>query len=68
MMQQKTNTLMTSTKATLLIRTGLFNKTSLAEELGITRPTLDARFKKESSWKKLEIKWIDYLYKENVLT
>lgn len=61
------NEVTTTKKATTLIRTGLFNKKSLADELGITRPTLDARFHSEASWKKLEIKWINYLYENNVV-
>lgn len=34
-----------------------FEKKELAEKLGISRPTLDARLKK-SNWKKLEIEKI----------
>lgn len=54
----------TTEKATTLIKLSIFTKMELAEELGITRPTLDARLLK-GSWKKLEIKWIDYLCKQN---
>lgn len=57
----------TTSQVATLIRTGLFNKKSLAAELGISRPTLDTRISGESSWKKLEIKWVDYLYEEKVI-
>lgn len=56
----------TTAKVITLIRLGLFNKKGLAEELGITRPTLDSRLSKEN-WKKLEIKWINHLHNENVV-
>lgn len=36
-------------------------KMNLAEELGISRPTLDARLK-TGNWKKLEIKFINYVF------
>ena len=39
-------------------------KKDLAEELGITRPTLDSRMSGKSEWKKLEIKWINHIYFE----
>ena len=57
-----------TTKKTLeIIRTGLFNKKSLANELGISRPTLDTRLSREGIWKKLEVKWIDHLHNKNVV-
>lgn len=40
------------------------NKTELAEELGISRPTLDSRLDNVSKWKKLEKNWIGKLYKD----
>ena len=45
-----------------IISFGLFNKTSLSEELGISRPTLDTRLSGLSVWKKLENKWVSKLY------
>ena len=39
-------------------------KTELAEELDISRPTLDSRLDNVSKWKKLEANWISKLYKE----
>ena len=57
----------TTQKVITLIRFGLFNKRSLSDELGITRPTMDTRMSGKSLWKKLEIKWIDYLFNENIV-
>ena len=39
-----------------------FSKIELCKELGITRPTLDARLSGKSEWKVLEVKWISALY------
>lgn len=39
-------------------------KKDLAEELGISRPTLDTRLANDSVWKKLESKWINKLHDE----
>lgn len=57
----------TTAKAITLINLGIFNKKELSEELGITRPTLDTRLSRVDSWKKLEIKWINYLHNKNVI-
>lgn len=57
----------TTEKAIILTRLKIFTKKELSEELGITRPTLDARISERSKWKKLEEKWINYLYTEEVL-
>lgn len=54
-----------TTKANSLILSGVFNKMTLAEELDITRPTLDTRLSKHN-WKKLEAKWISKLAKEKL--
>ena len=37
------------------------NKVQLAEELSISRPTLDKRLSGETPWKPLEQKWIKHL-------
>lgn len=39
-----------------------FNKKSLAEELGISRPALDSKISQKTPWKKLEIWWIENTY------
>lgn len=58
----------TTVAAEILINSGKFNKVSLAQELGITRPTLDSRLAMNSPWKKLEVKWINLLrYKKDGL-
>lgn len=56
----------TTENARVLIRLGIFNKSGLADELGISRPTLDTRFVK-GTWKRLEAKWIDHLHSQNIV-
>ena len=51
----------TTVAAEILINSGKFNKVTLSQELGITRPTLDSRLSGSSVWKKLEVKWINHL-------
>ncbi len=41
-------------------------KKQLAEELGISRPTLDSRLSGGTKWKKLEIRWVNILYKREI--
>lgn len=52
-----------TTKANKLLLSGEFNKMTLADELGISRPTLDNRLE-NNTWKKLEAKWITKLSKD----
>ncbi len=53
----------TTEKATDLLNREIFTKGALAEELGISRPTLDRRLESDN-WGKLEIKWINKLSKK----
>lgn len=39
-----------------------YNKIELAEELGISRPSLDRKLSGDSKWKKLEVYWINKLW------
>lgn len=50
-------------KALALIQIKM-SKSKLAEELGISRPTLDSRLDNVSKWKKLEKNWIGKLYED----
>lgn len=54
----------TTTVARKILSTTTFNKKTLANELGISRPTLDKRLDGISEWKKLEIKWLSTLLRE----
>lgn len=54
----------TTIVANKILSTTTFNKKTLADELGISRPTLDKRLFRESEWKVLEIKWLDMLHKQ----
>lgn len=56
----------TTEKANRIISLNYLNKKELAEELGITRPTLDTRLSGAVEWKKLETNWIGKLYKDFV--
>lgn len=47
--------------ANQLLNTGKYNKKTLSEELGISRPTLDARLSGVSEWKKLEKNYLKLL-------
>lgn len=49
---------------TILDRSVINTKKALATELDITRPTLDSRMSGRSDWKKLEVKWINYIYSQ----
>ena len=42
----------------------VMTKVELAEELGISRPTLNSRLSSKTNWKKLETKHINKLYDE----
>ena len=57
-------TITTTDKANQLLNKE-WAKKDLAEELGISRPTLDTRLANDSVWKKLESKWINKLYNES---
>lgn len=48
-------------KANKLINSGRYSKKSLSEELGISRPTLDARLSGEREWTKLESNYLKLL-------
>lgn len=52
----------TRSKAESLINTSRYSKIELAEELGISRPSLDRKLSGDSKWKKLEIYWINKLW------
>ena len=53
----------TSNKAESLITTNRYNKVELSDELGISRPALDRKLSGDSKWKKLEVYWINKLYR-----
>ena len=56
-------TISTTDKCLVILRRSINfgTKKELSKELGISRPTLDKRIT-EHNWKKLEKKWVDYLY------
>lgn len=51
-------------KVNELLNSGTYDKKTLAEELDISRPTLDARLSGKSLWKRLETGWIKLKYNE----
>jgi DNA invertase Pin-like site-specific DNA recombinase len=53
----------TTKQANKIIDKEILTKKGLAEELGISRPTLDKRLTEETKWKVLEEKWIKHLLK-----
>lgn len=55
----------TTYKAKEILERSVFNtKKLLAEELDMSRPTLNSRLDGKSKWGKLERNWISYLYKK----
>ena len=55
----------TNEKVKIILQKSVFQtKKDLAGELGISRPTLDKRLEGKSNWKRLEEKWINYLYNQ----
>lgn len=52
-------------KVNHLLNSGFYDKKTLAEELDISRPTLDARLSGKSDWKRLEANWIKWEYNEH---
>lgn len=57
---------MTTDKAIKLLNSEVINKKDLSEELGISRPSLDKKLSSKNKWKKLEVFWINKLYKEKL--
>ena len=51
----------TTDKVQKLFELNRYNKRTLSEELGISRPTLNERLEKHN-WKKLEVERIEELY------
>lgn len=46
-----------------ILNKSVFNtKKSLAQELDMSRPTLDSRLSGKTKWGKLEKHWINYIY------
>jgi DNA-binding Xre family transcriptional regulator len=59
---KKFQKIMRTTKKVLnLIKRKKISKVKLAEQLGITRPTLDGRLSGSSKWKVLEINYINLI-------
>ncbi len=58
----KKNTGMTTNKVKEILSKGVLNKREVSDELGISRPALDKKLNGTTSWKKLEVYWIDRLY------
>jgi hypothetical protein len=58
-------TLTLNQKVEKIFEKSVFNtKKDLAAEFGISRPTLDSRLSGNSKWKRLEEKWINYLFNQ----
>lgn len=53
----------TTDKVKSILLIGNYNKTTLSDELDITRPTLNSRLSGKSEWKKLESNFITQLHK-----
>lgn len=55
----------TTYRAYQLLERSVFNKKKLlADELDMSRPTLNSRLNGNTEWGKLEKNWINYLYKQ----
>lgn len=56
----------TTDKVKSILLIGDYNKTTLSEELDISRPTLNSRLSGKTDWKKLESNFIKQLHKNEI--